>query len=103
MKQFKAPTHQKLIKPYLAKNSKLKSKIEHGVQRLKVISQIVALREKLNLTQAELAERIGVTQPYIARIENDEASNLSLETLVKIVEALNGAIEIRIRSHKKAA
>ena len=70
---------------------------------MKVISQIVELREKLRLTQGELAERIGVSQPFIARIENDEASNLSLETLVKIVEALDGEIEIRIRATKKAA
>ena len=63
--------------------------------------QIIELREKLGLTQAELAKRIGVSQPFIAKIENDEASNLSLETLIKIVEALNGEIEINIL--KKAA
>ena len=79
-----------------------KEKIKAGVQRLKVISQIVELREKLHLTQTELASRIGVSQPFIARIENDEASNLSLETLIKIVDALNGEIEIRIRSKKAA-
>lgn len=74
-----------------------------SLRRLKVISRIVELREKLGLTQGELAERIGASQPFIARLENDEASNLSLETLVKIVEALNGEIEIRIRAAKKAA
>ncbi len=66
-----------------------------------MIVQIIELREKLGLTQAELAKRIGVSQPFIAKIENDEASNLSLETLIKIVEALNGEIEINIL--KKAA
>lgn len=85
------------------KNKRLKEKIESGVQRLKVISQIVELREKLGLTQTELAKRIGVSQPFIARIENDEASNLSLETLIKIVDALHGEIEIRIHKGKKAA
>src|SRR3990167_11228596 len=101
-KQIKAPTHQSLIKPYL-KDKKLKEKIESGVQRLKGISQIVELREKLHLTQTELAKRIGVSQPFIARIENDEASNLSLETLFRIVDALHGEIDIRIRPAKKAA
>jgi predicted transcriptional regulator len=102
MKPMKAPMHRALIKP-LFKNKRFRQKIEAGVQRLKVISQIVELREKLELTQAELAERIGVSQPFIARIENDEASNLSLETLVKIVDALNGEIQICIRSVRKAA
>lgn len=102
MKRMRAPSHRALMRPYL-KDKKLKEKIEAGVQRLRVISQIVELREKLNLTQTELANRIGVSQPFIARIESDEASNLSLETLIKIVDALNGEIEIRIRPSKKAA
>ena len=102
MKPMTAPAHRTLMRPLL-KDRRFRQKIEAVVQRLKVISQIVELREKLGLTQGELAERIGVSQPFIARIENDEASNLSLETLVKIVEALNGEIEIRIRSVKKAA
>jgi len=101
MKRLKAPSHQSLIKPYL-KNKKFREKIEAGVQRLKVISQIVELREKLHLTQTELARRIGVSQPFIARIERDETTNLSLETLIKIVEALDGEIEIRIRSKRAA-
>ena len=102
MKRIKAPSHQELIKPYL-KDKKFRKKIEAGIQRLRVISQIIQLREQLGLTQAELANRIGVSQPFIARIESDEASNLSLETLVKIVEALNGEIDIKIRANKKAA
>ncbi len=101
MKRIKLPSHRVLIKPYV-RDKKFKEKIEAGVQRLKVISQIVQLREKLHLTQSELAHRIGVSQPLIARIENDETSNLSLETLIKIVEALNGEIEIRIRAKKAA-
>ena len=102
MNPMKAPTHAALVKR-LFKTKKFRQKIEAGVQRLKVITQIVALREKLGLTQAGLAKRIGVSQPFIARLENDEASNLSLETLVRIVEALNGEIEIHIRPTQKAA
>lgn len=102
MKPMKAPSHRKLMQPLL-KDKRFRQKIEARVQRLKVITQIVELREKLELTQGELAQRIGVSQPFIARIESDESSNLSLETLVKIVEALNGEIDIRIRPAKKAA
>ncbi len=101
-KVIKALKHDELMKPYL-KDKKLVKRIELGVERLKVITQIVELRGKLGLTQAELAARISVTQPYIAQIENDEATNLSLETLIKLVHALNGEVEINIRSRKKAA
>jgi transcriptional regulator with XRE-family HTH domain len=85
------------------KDRRFKERIKAGVQRLKVITQIVELREKLGLTQSELAKRIGVSQPFVARIENDDTSNLSLETLIKIVDALNGEIEIKIRPSQKAA
>lgn len=102
MKRLRAPLHRDLVRPYL-RDIRVRQRIEAGVQRLKVISQIVALREKLGLTQGDLARRVCVSQPYIAKIENDEASNLSLETLVKIAEALNGKVQIRIRARTKAA
>jgi len=99
---MKAPRHQDLARPYL-KDKNLRKKIETGVQRLKVISRIVELREKSGLTQAELARRIGVSQPFIAKIENDQTANLSLETLVKIAAALNSEVDIQIHPIKKAA
>ena len=46
----------------------------------------------------DLLDSLKKTQPFIAKIENDEAANISLETLVKIAEALNSEIEITIRS-----
>jgi DNA-binding XRE family transcriptional regulator len=102
MNRLKAPSHRSLVRPYL-KNKNLRKKIEAGVQRLKVVSRIVELREQSGITQAELARRIGVSQPFIAKIENDQAANLSLETLVKIVTALNGELDIQIHPLKKAA
>lgn len=102
MKRTQAPSHQALMKEYF-KGKNFKEKIKAGVQRLKVITQIVELREKLGLTQNELAKRMGVSQPLVARIENDDASNLSLETLIKVVDALNGEIEIKIHPTKKSA
>ena len=101
MKPRKAPSHRELVKPYL-RDERLRKKIETGIQHLRVISQIIQLRKELGFTQAALAQKIKVSQPYIACIENDEASNLSLETLLKIVEALDGEVEIHIRAKKAA-
>lgn len=102
MKKVKIPSHRVLIKTY-AQSQEFREKMKAGVKRLKVISQLIDLREKLGITQTELAKRIGVSQPFVARIENDDASNLSLETLVKIVNALDAELDIQIRVHKKAA
>lgn len=47
------------------------------------------LRTQHGYTQAELAARVGVTQGYIARLETAEASNYEINTLKKIVNALD--------------
>ncbi len=47
-------------------------------------------REELGLTQSELADRAGVSQPLIARIEGDDVDP-RLSTLRGIVEALDEA------------
>ena len=96
MKRIKIPSHNELMKPLL-KNKHFRQKIEAGVKRLRIISQIVELREAAGLTQSELARRMNVSQPFIAKIENDDAANISLETLLKIADALHAELEISIR------
>ncbi len=52
---------------------------------------IQELRENRNMTQSDLAEKIGTTQSVVARIEKGE-QNLSTETLSKLSKALNHEI-----------
>lgn len=47
-------------------------------------------RKAVGLTQAELADRADVSQPLIARVENDDVDP-RLSTLRRIVEALDAA------------
>ncbi len=103
MKKKAFVTHQEVLKRYFKKDGQLKKKIEKGVDRLKVIVQIIERRKQMGLTQSQLAKRMGVSEPFIAKIENDEAVNLSLETLVKIADALDSEVEINFHSAKKAA
>jgi len=42
-------------------------------------------RSEANLTQTELAEKIGTAKSYISRIENGKG-NITIETLIKIFE-----------------
>ncbi len=53
------------------------------------------LREKLGLSQTELAERLEVKQPAISKLERRQ--NLELNTLRSVVHALGGTIEIIVR------
>ncbi len=50
-------------------------------------SNVYRLRTGLRLTQAQLAERIGVRQPRIAEIERGDA-NPRLDTLARLAAAL---------------
>lgn len=55
--------------------------------------QIVALREKAGFTQVELAERCGISQADISRIERDRTSPTT-KTLQRIAEALDAEVRL---------
>src|SRR3954463_15797286 len=50
-------------------------------------------RRAAGLTQAELARRVKVTQPVIARLER-EGANPRLETLDKVIAATGRSLEL---------
>lgn len=51
-------------------------------------SWINTVREAIGMTAVQLAKRLGVTQPRIARMEMNE-ENLKLCTMKKVAEAMN--------------
>jgi len=61
----------------------------------KIIKEI---RKKNDITQDELAQRVGTKRAYISRIEKD-ASNVRLSTIVKILEnGLSARINVSVES-----
>jgi ribosome-binding protein aMBF1 (putative translation factor) len=71
-----------------------------GLQRRKVFEQaydvavqLIELREKHGLTQAQLAERCGMDQGDISRIERGSTSPTS-RTLQRIAEALDADLRL---------
>jgi transcriptional regulator with XRE-family HTH domain len=63
--------------------------------------QLIAMREWRGLSQQELANRAGVKQPQIARIESGRAKNITLRTLAKISSALGATPQIHF--HKRTS
>jgi len=61
----------------------------YGAEDAKLDFAITLLkaRENANLTQKELAAKLGISQPYIARLESGEA-NLTLGTIGSILATL---------------
>ena len=58
--------------------------------------------EKLNMTQQEIAERIGTDQPKISAVCNYKLEGLSAERLMGFLTALGYDIDISIRPHSSA-
>jgi predicted XRE-type DNA-binding protein len=50
------------------------------------------LRRHREMTQAQLSEALGITQPSVSSLEH--ADNLELSTLRSYIEALGGTLEI---------
>ncbi len=73
-----------------------------------IISQIIALRNKHKMTQAQLAERVGTKQPSIARLEKRGTAK-DLAFLQRVAAALDARLEVRLvprqakRDAKRAA
>lgn len=57
-------------------------------------------REKLGLSQAELAQRAGTTQPWLSKFENAETLRLDLSNVHRVLNALN--LELVIQPRKRA-
>src|SRR5688572_7101216 len=51
-------------------------------------------REAESLTQAQLAKRLGITQPSVARLEK-AGDNVTLATLQRALNVMNRTLEIR--------
>lgn len=102
MKPIRAKTHEEVLKPYL-RDAKFRKGYEEELEKLRIVDALIRLRERHDLTQAQLAHRIGVSQPFIAKLESGETHNFSLETLVKLAVALDSELEVRFHPHRAKA
>lgn len=62
-------------------------------QAYTIASQVIALRQKHGLTQKELAERSGIAQSEISRIERGSIHPTE-PTLVKLADALDADLRL---------
>lgn len=66
--------------------------------RLDILGQTIRkLREKQNMTQAELGELIGVKRAQISKIENS-LTDARFETILKVFRALNTRINFTLEA-----
>ena len=96
MKRVRARTHREVVNRLL-KKPWFRLGYEEELDKLRLVDALVALRQRQGLTQTALAKRLKVSQPFIAKLERAETHNFTLDTLLRVVEALNGELVIKIR------
>jgi ribosome-binding protein aMBF1 (putative translation factor) len=71
-------------------------RVEQEKLNAQVAQVIYDARTEAKLTQKQLAELVGTTQPVIARLEDADYEGHSLTMLRRIAEALDRRVEVRL-------
>jgi transcriptional regulator with XRE-family HTH domain len=66
-----------------------------------ISSDLIAYRALHDLSQKQLAEKLGVSQAYVAQIENS-SKNPSIKSLINIASALGGFLSVEMGIVSKA-
>jgi transcriptional regulator with XRE-family HTH domain len=76
------------------KNPTLKRRVEKKLDELKIEQRLLRLREKEGLSQTQLAKRLGVSQPFVAKMESGRVKNFNINTLAKAAEVLGYTLRV---------
>jgi len=91
-KQLKSVDFQEHLAERL-KNPEFKKYYDEYGKQLEIAYQILQLRRKKNMTQAELAKKIGTKQSNIARMETGQ-QNFSIDMLQRIASVLGKNLKV---------
>ncbi len=89
-------------------NKRMAGKVRHARETDRYWSEKIKLdfalaihrfMERSGLTKTQLAERIGVSQPYITKALRGDA-NLTIETMVKLARAVGAELQIDLKCRK---
>lgn len=84
------------MKADMLKDEEFKLEYEKLQPRYEAIAQIIRARKEQNMTQAELAKRVGTQKSNISRLESGNY-NPSLDFLVKVAESLGKTLSVQLR------
>ena len=82
------------IKEKMKKNPGFKERYDLIREKAAVVKEIIEYRIRHNVSQAQLAEQIGVTQQYISKIEEGEFSNL--DTIENVLHHIGYRLKLEV-------
>lgn len=83
----------KEIKKELLKNSEVKAEFDKNDDEFSLILDMIKARQNANLTQSQIAEKMGVSQSQIARIESN-CVNIKYQTILKYLKICGKKIAV---------
>ena len=96
MQKMKTINSETLLNKQL-KNKQFRKEYNALEEEFEIAKEVIKLRQNAKLTQKELAEKAGTSQPAIARLESGEYKNLTLSFLRRIGEVLGVVPEVHFR------
>lgn len=84
------------VKEILMKDNEFREEYEKLKPRYDVVSQIIDERSRQNITQEELAFRVGTQKSNISRLESG-TYNPSLDFIVKVAQSLGKQVQITLK------
>jgi predicted transcriptional regulator len=79
------------------KDDDVRKEYEDLETEFELAREVISLRKALNLTQKQLAEQMGTSQPAIARLESGNYRNVSLSFLRRLADALGATPEVHLK------
>src|SRR3990170_1263437 len=73
---------------------------EEEAEKKELWLQLVEARQAAGLTQTEVAERLGVSQAQVARVEKRGYDAYTLNTLRRYVRALGEGFNLEVKIHR---
>ena len=93
-KRFETDLHEEI-----RKDKKFELAYEVETAKLKMAEKLAELRERMGLSQTELAKRMKVSQQLISRIESG-SDNLTIETLIRFFDILGVCLRIGVSKRR---
>lgn len=91
-KKIEYPSFDKILAEKL-KNPEFKRQYDEYGKQLEIAYQILQLRKKKKMTQAELAKKIGTKQSNVARMEAGN-QNFTIDILQRIASVLGKNLKV---------
>lgn len=83
-----------IVKEEALADPEVKREYDELEDEFRLIRAMLDARAKAGLTQADVAERMGVSQPAVSKIESGKVT--SLKTLENYAKAVGGKIRVEI-------